>query len=296
MNWEIITAPAIGAGIGLLTNWLAIKMLFRPWKALYIGKLRVPFTPGLIPKEKPRLAKAVAKVVGNNLLDSDTIKKHMLSDETKEKLMAYSDKLLLSVSENEKTLSDFLNEKGFLEFADDKAESIAGYASTHITDKLITEKISTKLLDSGTDELLKSMNPMFSGIASKAISSAHDSIVEKIDIVISEKAPELITDLVSAEYEKYKGKPMKDFICLINEKFPDYKEKLWNLWTSLSDNYLEKIIKSVDIQSIVEDKINEFELPELEKLIMSISQKELRALVILGGILGMIMGFLNLLI
>lgn len=296
MNWEFITAPAIGAGIGLLTNWLAIKMLFRPWKAVYIGKFKLPFTPGLIPKEKPRLAKAVAKVVGNNLLDSDTIKKHMLSDDTKEKLMSYTDKLILSVSESDITLSGFLTQKGLLEYIDEKAVYLSEYAGTHVTNKLITEKISTKLLDFGTEELLKSMNPMFSGIASKAISSAHDSIIEKIDNLITDKAPEIINELLSGEYQKFKDKPLKECTDKFIQKVPDYKERLWNIWTSLSENQLEKIVKSIDIQAIVEDKINEFELPELERLIMSISQKELRALVILGGVLGMIMGFLNLLI
>ena len=296
MNWEIITAPAIGAGIGLLTNWLAIKMLFRPWKAVYIGKFHLPFTPGLIPKEKPRLAKAVSKVVGNNLLDSDTIKKHMLSDDAKEKLLSFTDKLILSLSESEKTLSDFLTEKDLIEYTDEKAVSISDYASVRITNKLIKEKISTKLLDYGTEELLKSMNPMFSGIASKALSSAHDSIIEKIDELIKEKSPELIDNLLSGEYDKLKNKPLKDYVDSLIQKFPNYKERIWNLWTSLSENYLDRIIKSIDIQAIVEEKINEYDLPELEKLIMSISQKELQALVILGGVLGMLMGFLNLLI
>ncbi len=46
----------------------------------------------------------------------------------------------------------------------------------------------------------------------------------------------------------------------------------------------------------MEQKINEFELPELEKLIMDIARKELNSLVLLGGLLGFIMGFLNVLI
>ncbi len=34
-------------------------MLFRPYRALYIGKRRLPFTPGLIPRNQERLAKRV---------------------------------------------------------------------------------------------------------------------------------------------------------------------------------------------------------------------------------------------
>lgn len=42
-------------------------------------------------------------------------------------------------------------------------------------------------------------------------------------------------------------------------------------------------------------KINEFDMAELEKMIMEIAKKELNALVWLGGLLGMLMGFVNLL-
>ncbi len=55
MDLQMIAAPVIGGIIGLITNGLAIKMLFRPHKEIYIGKFRLPFTPGLIPKEKIEL-------------------------------------------------------------------------------------------------------------------------------------------------------------------------------------------------------------------------------------------------
>ena len=52
MNIQFLIGPVIGLIIGYVTNNIAIKMLFRPLKPVYIGKRRVPFTPGLIPKEK----------------------------------------------------------------------------------------------------------------------------------------------------------------------------------------------------------------------------------------------------
>ena len=73
MDIQIITAPLIGGLIGLITNSLAIKMLFRPYKELKIAGLRIPFTPGLIPKEKPRIAHAIAQVISSYILDQDTI-------------------------------------------------------------------------------------------------------------------------------------------------------------------------------------------------------------------------------
>ena len=67
MNIQFLIGPVIGLIIGYVTNNIAIKMLFRPLKPVYIGKRRVPFTPGLIPKEKERIAKTIGGVVSTEL-------------------------------------------------------------------------------------------------------------------------------------------------------------------------------------------------------------------------------------
>lgn len=81
MIWKMLAAPIIGAIIGYCTNWLAVKMLFRPRTEKYIGKFKVPFTPGVIPKGKARLAKAMGDVVTNQLLTKEAVEERLLSDE-----------------------------------------------------------------------------------------------------------------------------------------------------------------------------------------------------------------------
>ena len=55
------------------------------------------------------------------------------------------------------------------------------------------------------------------------------------------------------------------------------------------------LLKTLDLQRIVEERINGYDVAQLEEMILSISKKELHALVWLGGLLGMLMGFVNLL-
>ena len=52
METQLIIGPLVGAIIGLITNGIAIKMIFRPLYAKYLWGWKLPFTPGLIPKEK----------------------------------------------------------------------------------------------------------------------------------------------------------------------------------------------------------------------------------------------------
>jgi len=66
--WLLLVPPVVGGVIGYFTNDIAIKMLFRPYRTIYIGGRRLPFTPGLIPSNQERLAKRVADTIMGSLL------------------------------------------------------------------------------------------------------------------------------------------------------------------------------------------------------------------------------------
>jgi uncharacterized membrane protein YheB (UPF0754 family) len=87
MDMKIIFAPIIGAGIGYSTNWLAIKMLFRPYTEKRFLGIRLPFTPGLIPKERERIAKSIGEVIQDYLLTDKIIVDELLEVSTKEHVL-----------------------------------------------------------------------------------------------------------------------------------------------------------------------------------------------------------------
>ncbi len=70
----------VGAAIGGITNSIAIKMLFRPYHAKYIGRFKIPFTPGLIPKRQKELAKQMGDMVIQHLLTPEGIKRKINND------------------------------------------------------------------------------------------------------------------------------------------------------------------------------------------------------------------------
>jgi uncharacterized membrane protein YheB (UPF0754 family) len=71
--WLFVGPPVVGGIIGYFTNDIAIKMLFRPYRALYIGRQRVPFTPGLIPRNQERLAKRISDTIMGSLLTPEEL-------------------------------------------------------------------------------------------------------------------------------------------------------------------------------------------------------------------------------
>jgi uncharacterized membrane protein YheB (UPF0754 family) len=68
-----VSPPVLGGIIGYFTNDVAIKMLFRPYRAIYIGQKRIPFTPGLIPRNQERLAKNISDTIMGSLLTPEEL-------------------------------------------------------------------------------------------------------------------------------------------------------------------------------------------------------------------------------
>ncbi len=79
MNWSTVgfflLPPITGGIIGYYTNDLAIKMLFRPYRAIKVGGRSLPFTPGLIPRNQGRLAQRVSDAILSSLLTPEELQK-----------------------------------------------------------------------------------------------------------------------------------------------------------------------------------------------------------------------------
>ncbi|HAT4255947.1 TPA: DUF445 family protein [Clostridium perfringens] len=103
-----IIGALIGAVIGYITNWLAIKMLFRPREAKYIFDMKLPFTPGLIPKEKSRIANKVGETVGTHLLNLDSLSKALKDDKIKAKFNEVAKEKINQVINSNSTLEESL--------------------------------------------------------------------------------------------------------------------------------------------------------------------------------------------
>lgn len=71
--WLYLSPPILGGIIGYFTNDIAIKMLFRPYRAIYIAGRRVPFTPGLIPRNQERLAGKISNTIMGSLLTPEEL-------------------------------------------------------------------------------------------------------------------------------------------------------------------------------------------------------------------------------
>ncbi|EOP43104.1 DUF445 domain-containing protein [Bacillus cereus] len=117
---NMLITTGLGAIIGGYTNHLAIKMLFRPHRPIYIGKFQVPFTPGLIPKRRDELAVQLGKMVVDHLLTPEGIGKKLTNKEFQTSLIRWTQVEVDKVITNEQSLRDML-EKWNLEHVEEEA-------------------------------------------------------------------------------------------------------------------------------------------------------------------------------
>ncbi|MTI85674.1 MAG: DUF445 family protein [Firmicutes bacterium] len=145
MNWEkLLVSALVGAAIGYITNWIAIKMLFRPLNAKRLLGIRLPFTPGVIPKEKDRLARSIGDSVSRHLLTREYISGELLSGETEEQVRSL---VRRKVSEaHGKTVQEVLEDAGIDFTAREKCQkTITAWFLKGVRDRRLLQLISTQL-------------------------------------------------------------------------------------------------------------------------------------------------------
>ncbi|MBS3786776.1 DUF445 family protein [Candidatus Bipolaricaulota bacterium] len=88
MDFELylLGLPVIASIIGYSTNWIAIRMLFRPLEKKELFGYRIPFTPGLIPKRKSDIAENIGRAVGEHLLTPEALQARLEAPRVKREL------------------------------------------------------------------------------------------------------------------------------------------------------------------------------------------------------------------
>jgi uncharacterized membrane protein YheB (UPF0754 family) len=110
---------SIGSVIGGVTNELAIRMLFRPYKPWRIGGVRVPFTPGLIPRRRDEIGGQMGRLVEEHLLTTEGIKRALAQGEMEPVLRKWMTNLVHGWLSDERTLRTLLSQLIPQLFADD---------------------------------------------------------------------------------------------------------------------------------------------------------------------------------
>lgn len=295
MNTVIMVAgPVIGSLIGYVTNYIAVKMLFRPLRPIKIGKFRIPFTPGIFPKRKEQLAQALGKAVGNNLLTSKDVENLFLSENMKQKVVGQIGNSLFAEDERhtvQKLLSGYFQEDGYQTIKEQLenmlcAKIIAGLSQVDLA-SIIVQESARAIREKARNTLLAMM------VNDKLIAALTTPVGEKVETYIRDNAPQSIRTIVRAEIETFEEQPLGTLVRKIGLQEESFLEMAEKVYVEFIQNKISGFIQQFDIAGTVEQKVNAMDVLEIEKLVFSVMKHELNAIVNLGALIGFVIGLLN---
>lgn len=308
-----IIAPLVGSIIGYITNDLAIRMLFRPYTAKYVFGIHVPFTPGIIPKEKGRIAKAIGQVISENLMNHEVLEQYLLSDAMVGKLREAVDDFFATQKNNPETLGKFIGHYLSEEEIKGIVAGINGNVGKQIQAKLSDGKIGDKvshiamehvinnLSDDDSEELLDQIiglpKTVGRGILRTILSAlqepAERMLSRNINSILQNNGEEIVTNLIGSELDSLLNTPVKQQLAGKDEQLRKVTNKIEAMYRTVITEHLPRILETIDISKIVCNRINGLDIAEAEKLILHVMNKELKAIVWLGAALGFLMGWVN---
>lgn len=128
-KWQYILFPILGTFIGWGTNWLALKMLFRPRKPIGFGKYKVQ---GLIPSRRTDLSGTIAKTVADELLSSQDIVKAMNDLDIKSVALSQVEQIVRKKIESQK----FTDIPAIGAFQDTIIQTVQSIVSNQVEDSI----------------------------------------------------------------------------------------------------------------------------------------------------------------
>lgn len=292
---EIITGPAIGAVIGYCTNYIAVKMLFRPLKPVKIGNKILPFTPGIIPKGQGRMARALGQAVGEHLLTKEDFEKMLLSEDIKNAVVDAVLQKIEKLKDTEASLEEFLSQYTGQEEYDLMRDKLEDYITEKITEGVENLDIGAIIVEEGTKEIKEKfkggMLSMF--LNDDLIQSVATPIGNKVDEYIKENGEEKIRSAVVAQLAAAENKSMAQWVEIFPVSDKKFCQIIENIYVKFVNEKAEELAEKFHVAEIVEEKINAMDVLELENLLLGIMKKELNAVVSLGAVIGFILGLLN---
>jgi len=269
--------PAIGAFIGYFTNLVAIKMLFRPLKETRLFGFRLPFTPGILPKERHKLADSIGRMVEQELLTSEVLRERLARTEVRQKISntlgSYTDQLL------NRPLETWLEER----------------QDTFLLNEILGDFINSDVFDSFLEEIIRNWtSEKFRDIGEIFIPATRNMIKNSLlrDIKNHRQGkPSFLKRALISIPKKYPGIKLEEFLMLGRQKKLKMDFLLAEKAASALDENIEGALSSVNVKELVSDRINSLDMIRVEKIIIDVMAGQLKWINIFGGVIGALIGF-----
>ena len=298
MTLKLIAGPLIGSVIGYFTNYIAVKMLFKPLRPVYLFGKKLPFTPGLIPKRKDDLAVAVGRAVSNSLLTKEDLAAALPADTMKESITDDLWDSIISLENTDDTFESFAQKY----ISQEKYDSVCNKLEDLIVDKacsaIVEMHVGDLIVREGTRVISEKMAGTMMGmfLNEQTIKNVAAPLGEEIERYLEENGETMIRPAISREIGKIEEAAVSDLFEAVPLEKVHVAKAVDFIYERCVADSIGTIVDSIDIAGIVEEKIKDMDVETLEELVLSVMKKELDAIVNLGAVIGFVIGIFNTLI
>ncbi len=294
---HLLAGPVVGAVIGYFTNHIAVKMMFKPLEPVYVFGKQLPLTPGIIPKNKKRIAHALGKAVSESLLTEKDLAAGFTKPDVKDKVVnliyeKLSDEAF-KASTAEELASEYIGEEKTKKAKKKINNALADKITNTIANFDIEGILQTVGITAIMSKLQNSMLAMF--INEETLQSFIGPIAESIRSYLHRHGREKIQDITEMETTRLYEMRVGDLLDIEGNE-THIKEMLGDLYEKAIDKMIPVILSEINIAQIVEDKIDAMDIGFLEDLLLSIIKNELDYVVRLGALIGFVIGCVNIFI
>ena len=288
---RILSGPLIGMVIGYFTNYLAVKMLFRPLYPKKIGKWQLPFTPGVIPKRQGALAASLGHAVADELFTTEDLHASLASPAVEN---AIADAVLNGMQklQDGNNVGDVatmvMGEENYFALRETIFEKALGAVVRNVEEMNLGDLVGEEVKN--YVEAFVSNNALLGFVLTKdRIARIAEQFAERLDDFLSENLELMVAPRLAGEMEKIELYELANFTLSVDA----LKDTVHQLYSAFLANCMPKILAEIDIAKTVESKIAAMDARDLEKLVLGVMKKELGAVVNLGAVLGFVIGILN---
>lgn len=290
--WHYIIPPLIGAVIGYCTNYIAVKMLFRPRNEIKVLGHTLPFTPGAIPKNKPRLAKAIGEVVETTFFGEETISAQFLSGEAEDNAVAQM------VRGMDRPISDLgISVLGSEEKYEKGLDRLSEILSQQLLQSLRSGETIRMVFDTVIDKLVEQFRGGMLGmfITDSFVESAKQMVEAGIQGEIEDKGEEFLNRMVRSQMDTWSRDTLSEIAFEAGYSDERVERILRKAYRGAVKSAVPALIDRINVSGMIEEKVNDMSNEQLEELVLSVMKRELNLIVNLGALIGLILGCLNLL-
>ena len=166
----ILIMVVVGAVIGGFTNFVAIRMLFRPYNPIYLFNKKLPFTPGLIPKRREELAEQLGKMVVEHLLTAESIQQKIVTPSFRQESLHWLQEQVGQLKQTDFTVDDSLKRFGMYDASTKVQKGIAA---------VVTRKTEEWIANHKHEQLANVLPAQMIGVIDEKIPYVSQLILQK---------------------------------------------------------------------------------------------------------------------